>query len=110
MSYSKNFKIDPENIKELIIPMGGCIASDRILVDGCKVGFMYREEPDFEGDSGWRFMSGDEDDEYLDDPNNSGIYDVNVIANYDEAIIDFLRAPVGIDLERTEEGSFRQIN
>ncbi len=42
----------------------GCIATDRITVDGLPVGYMYREKPEegnpFEGyDSGWRFTAGD---------------------------------------------------
>ena len=46
----------------------GCIATDRITVDGLPVGYMYREKPE-EGDpferydSGWRFTAGDESDE-----------------------------------------------
>ena len=39
-------------------------------VEGCKVGYCYREEPDGGWDSGWRFTAGDESDEYMDDPNN----------------------------------------
>ena len=49
----------------------GCFATDRILVDGCRVGYCYREEPeegDENWDSGWRFTAGDESDSYMDDP------------------------------------------
>ena len=38
------------------------------------MGYCYREEPDGGWDSGWRFTAGDESDEYMDDPNNAGIY------------------------------------
>jgi len=31
--------------------MGGCVATDRITVEGYPVRFMYREEPDNEYDS-----------------------------------------------------------
>ena len=46
----------------------GCFATDRILVDGEKVGYMYREEPadGNDWDSGWRFTAGDESQEYMD--------------------------------------------
>lgn len=38
----------------------GCFASDRIMVDGCPIGYMYREMPDDDtefsrSDSGWGF-------------------------------------------------------
>ena len=61
----KNWNIKKEDIKELFHwdEGEGCIATDRIMVDGEKVGYMYRENPDFVGDSGWRFTAGDEDDE-----------------------------------------------
>ncbi len=82
--------------------MGGCMATDKITVDGMKVGFMYREEPDDERDSGWRFLSGTETDDYMDDENNTMIYNVNTIANYDRAIIPYLNSPIGTELERVE--------
>jgi len=47
---------------------------------------MYREQPDNDVDSGWRFMAGYETDDYMNNPSNHGIFDVNTIANYDEDI------------------------
>ena len=75
--------------------MGGCIASDRITVDGTRVGYMYREQPDNDVDSGWRFFAGDESPEYAETADNFTVYDVNTICNYDPAIIPFLGAPSG---------------
>jgi hypothetical protein len=46
------FKLKPEEIKEVIPEMGSCIASDQITVVGLLVGYMYREEPQDENDSG----------------------------------------------------------
>ncbi len=51
-------------------------------------------------DSGWRFFAGDESEEYLADPANVEIYDVNTIANYDPEIVPFLDDPVPVELER----------
>ena len=80
------------------------------LSEGQKVGFMYREDPDNEIDSGWRFLSGNESDEFLDDPDNLGLYDVNTIANYDQAIIPLLDAPSGAAYERDQEtGEFVEV-
>ena len=45
------------------------------------MGYCYREEPDGGWDSGWRFTAGDESEEYMDDPNNAGIYKLNTICN-----------------------------
>jgi hypothetical protein len=58
---------------------------------------MYREEPDGDWDTGWRFFSGYESDDYVNDPDNLEIYQVNTIANYDPDIIPFLDSPVNVE-------------
>jgi hypothetical protein len=87
---TNKYKLSPNDIKPIINPMGSCIASNRITVDGSRVGYMYREVPSDEVDSGWRFMAGDESDEYSAHAGNFAVYDVNTIANYDSSIIAFL--------------------
>lgn len=96
----KQFKLKGDQIKDLAGNYGGCIATDMIVVDGLLVGMMYREEPRNEQDSGWRFLSGRESDEYMADNDHHGVYDVNTIANYDPSIIPFLDAPSGSAYER----------
>ena len=102
----KRFKIAASDVKPLAEGHGGCMATDMITVDGHKVGYMYREAPDFAEDSGWRFFSGKESDAYMEDPANASIYDVNTIANYDPAIIPFLDSPPGSAFER--QGFFKK--
>lgn len=96
----KKFKLRNEDIETIVEGLGGCFATDAIVCDGEPVGFMYREEPEFDNDSGWRFLSGQESDDYINDPDNVGIYDVNTIANYDRDIVPLLGLPVGTALER----------
>ncbi|MES1221374.1 MAG: DUF2185 domain-containing protein [Bacteroidota bacterium] len=100
MAKDKKFKLKAEEIVQLIEPMGACIATDKITVEGELVDYMVREEPNNDIDSGWQFFSGTEDQDYVDDPNNSSIYDVNTIANYDKSIIPYLDLPIGTQLER----------
>ena len=104
MNDSKNFKLKAEEIKDLKTGMGAAYATDKITVDGEKVGFMYRQKPDNDQDSGWRFFSGTEDEAYTSNPDHISIYDVNTIANYDPSIIPYLDAPVGSAYERTGTG------
>ena len=99
---SKKFKLSADQIKPIIRGMGGGIASDMITVDGYPVRFMYRESPRNNLDSGWRFLSGFEDDEYMQDHRNHAVYDVNTIANYDPSIISFLEASVGSAYEKAD--------
>ena len=96
----KRFKIAADDIKPLVTGRGGCFAMDTITVDGRKVGYMYREKPDFVEDSGWRFFAGTESEDYLANPDHMAIYDVNTIANYDAAIIPLLDSPIGSAFER----------
>lgn len=70
--------------------MGGCFMTDRVAVDGLEIGYMYREEPTRPEDSGWRFFSGDESQEYIDDLTHTHVYDVNTAANCDPDIIPYL--------------------
>lgn len=96
----KPFRLRADQIRPMAMGHGGCIASDMITCGGRKVAFMYREESDGDMDSGWRFMSGYESDEYMNNPDNHAVYDVNTIANYDPDIIPFLIAPIGAAFER----------
>ncbi len=60
----KQYAIPAADIRPLLCDWegpAGCIASDRITVDGCRVGWCYRETPSENyPDSGWRFFAGDE--------------------------------------------------
>ncbi|MBR0839766.1 DUF2185 domain-containing protein [Bradyrhizobium liaoningense] len=99
----KRFAIDARDIRPPATGKGACLASDLITVAGKRVGFMYREPPDNAADSGWRFFSGEESQDFADDPKNFEIYDVNTIANYDPDIIPFLDAPEFSAFERESE-------
>lgn len=103
------FKLSKDEIKHLIDMKGGCMASNKITVDGARVGYMYREEPSKEyPDTGWRFFAGDEDEEYCNNPDNFNIFELNTICNYDESIIEKLNASIGSAFVKTG-GSFEEV-
>lgn len=109
---NRNYHVKAEDVKDLLPDWegaDGCIATNRITVEGCKVGYCYREKPDGGWDSGWRFTAGDESEAYMDDPNNAGIYKLNTICNDDPDIIPLLRTPAPCAFERDENGVFQQI-
>lgn len=105
-SNHKKYKIPKSTMKNLINcgEVSGCFVTDRIIVDGAKIGFMYRENPFDKQDSGWRFMAGDETEEYMNDTSKSGIYHLNTICNYDEKIIPLLNSPIGSVFRRNSKG------
>jgi len=100
---TKQYLLSKDQIKPLVEGPGSCIASDMITVGGYPVRFMYREAPDSDVDSGWRFMSGHEDDDYVQEASNLAMYDVNTIANYDPSIIPFLDSPEGTAFEKASD-------
>lgn len=107
MQEKRPFAIPREHIKTVAPGLGGCFATDRVMRDGLPVGYMYREQPTFEEDSGWRFFAGDEDQAYLDEADNTGIYDVNTVANYARDIVPLLKSPVGSAFFRDVNGRLR---
>ena len=112
----KKFYLQSQNMEELLTDWEGniaCLVPDEIMVKGCKVGYCYREAPDEDTEfskvySGWRFTAGNEDDDYMDNPENSGIYHLNTLCNYDPDIIPLLKAPYNSAFFRNEEGIFEE--
>lgn len=97
-----------KEIKKLIDYKGasGCLTSDEITLNGKQVGFMYRDKPNNEYDSGWNFFAGSESKEYTNNPDNFSIFDINTICNYDDSIIDFLNKPIYSAFIKDENGNF----
>ena len=107
---NRDYHVKAEDVKHLLPDWegaDGCIATNCITVEGCKVGYCYREEPDGGWDSGWRFTAGDESEAYMDDPNNAGIYKLNTICNDDPDIIPLLNTPAPCAFARDEQGVFQ---
>ena len=104
----KEYKLKSEEIIKLTELKGGCIASNKITIDGLKIGYMYRENPSNESDSGWRFFAGNEDEEYTNNSDNFGIFDLNTICNYDRTIIPYLESEFGSSFEKIN-GDFKRV-
>ncbi len=83
---------------------GYAFVSKMISVDRMRVLFMYREEPDQSADSGWRFFSGTESDEYANDPDNITLNAISTVVEIDPDIQDLLDSPYGSTFERDNAG------
>lgn len=64
---------------------------------------MYRETPDNQYDSGWRFFTGEEDQRYADDPSNFAIYALSTIAEIDPSVVPYLDLPAPCAFERRRD-------
>lgn len=87
-----------------------CFVTHNILHEGRKVGYLYREEPDFEDDSGWRFTAGDETDEYMDDSNNCSCVSLGAVLRQDDSIISLLELDAGVAFVRDKNGKFVELD
>lgn len=83
--------------------IGYILAPKVLVINKLKIRFMYREEPDNSSDSGWRVFSGEENQEYVDNPNNIGIYAAETILTIDRDIEKYLSSPVGSAFVRENE-------
>ena len=93
-----------------IVRVGYIIASKHVSEQRMRVGWLYREEPDDEGDSGWRVFSGYEDQAYVDTASNLALFNASTILEIDPSIRALLGSPVGSAFERDEaSGEFRQV-
>jgi hypothetical protein len=67
------------------------------------IGYCYREEPETNIDSGWRFLYGDEDEEYLDNPtHNEAVYPEDMLS-ISPSLDVILAAPAGSEFEWDDE-------
>ena len=82
------------------------LVSKRVTEEHAPVGFLYREEPDREQDSGWRVTAGTEDQVYMDDPGHSVLIPLRDLIRDDRALEDLLRSPAGSAFARGPDGSF----
>ena len=80
--------------------------SKKIIEEGWKVGYMYRDEATNESDSGWSFMAGNEDDEFLNDYKNCLLVHVRDVYHLDPDIWNYIDSPVGTELIRISSNEF----
>jgi hypothetical protein len=90
--------------------LGYVTVSNRVMRDGMRVGYLYREEPDRADDSGWRIFSGDETQAYADDAANFALYSASTVVELDPSLRDVLGAAYPVAFERDPAtGTFVEI-
>ena len=94
--------IDHDNIVEKFRPR--CIVSNEVFHEKKKIGHIYREEgskkmDDDNIDSGWVILSGEENQEYMDNPDNFHFVSLGAVLNIDDTIVNLLDEPAGSEFE-----------
>lgn len=80
--------------------------SKKILEERWKVGYMRRDKPINENDSGWSFLAGNEDEEYYNDYKNIALVSVQDVYQLDPDIWNYIDNPVGTELIRISSNEF----
>ena len=89
---------DDNNLVERYIKR--CFVTNRILERNAPVGYLYREDPDNDRDSGWRFTANDESDEYMENSDNLQFVSVGLVLSHDDSFIHLLDEPSGVAFVR----------
>lgn len=70
-----------------------------------RIGYMYRQEPETDfADCGWRFLTGDETEEYVNQPGNIVMCSYSDICNLAPAVRAYFYADYGAQYVKTKEG------
>lgn len=83
-----------------------CFVTGKVLRDGEPAGLLYRETPEYDDDSGWRILAGNEDPAYLDDPDNAAYVSLGAVLTEDDSFIGLLDREVGARFVRDGNGAF----
>tara|TARA_R110001592_G_scaffold97519_1_gene279368 strand:+ start:2648 stop:3259 length:612 start_codon:yes stop_codon:yes gene_type:complete len=86
-----------------------CFVTNNILYEGESVGYLYRESPDDESDSGWRLSTGLESEEYMDNADNISYVSLGAVLREDDSFVDLLDNDIGVEFGRDESGLLVEI-
>ena len=98
---------DYEPIRERILLLSKtAIVSKKVREGNWMIGYGMRSEPTRERDSGWYFCVGDEDEEYVNNPENLELWMVNSVLMRDPEVREFIEAPYGTAIIRVAPDKF----
>ncbi|KAF2072323.1 hypothetical protein CYY_006357 [Polysphondylium violaceum] len=81
----------PSELKQMLDQR--CLVSNLVASDKQPAGYIFREDPTFHLDSGWRIFQGDESDEYMKDRTNFQTIALGSVLNIDDSILPILSSP-----------------
>ena len=92
-----------------MVKLGYVIASRRLVDEHLQVGYLYREAPDTDADSGWRLFVGDETQADADEASNFSMYNASTLVALDPTIASVLAADAPVAFERIG-GKFTRVD
>lgn len=99
---------DPASIEwDFYFDVKAVVSND--VLDRREFNFMLRDHPREEHDSGWSILTGFEDDEFANNPDNFQLLSIGVILNMDDSILKFIHEDPLCAYERDNKGEFYKI-
>ena len=90
-------------MKKYVENAGSCIVTKSILNGETKFRLLFREEPLNNIDTGWMAFGDSDNDDYVNDPKNLTVVDLNTLINIEPTILNVYEMPIGTDLIFIEE-------
>ena len=90
-------------MKKYVENAGSCIVTKSILNGETKFRWLFREEPLNNIDTGWMAFGDSDNDNYVNDPKNLTVVDLNTLINIEPTILNVYEMPIGTDLIFIEE-------
>lgn len=110
---SHDLDIDEPSLVEKYI--NRCLIPNKILYENAAINFLYRESPMEKSenhkydDSGWRIFTGNESDDFLNNPENLSFVSLGAVLSKDDSFVHLLDAPIGACYQRNEQGGFDKV-
>ena len=90
-------------MKKYVENVGSCIVTKSILNGETKFRWLFREEPLNNIDTGWMAFGDSDNDDYVNDPKNLTVVDLNTLINIEPTTLNVYEMPIGTDLIFIEE-------
>lgn len=88
-----------------------CYTTWAILYDKTEsVNYIYRTKPDNDEDSGWKILSGNETQEYINSTHNVQFVALGSLLNIDDSFIHLLSSDIGTAFKRNEKGEWVKVD
>src|SRR5215207_9562342 len=86
------------------------VVSRLVATERRKVRWMYREEPTEPADTGWRFFSGDEAEDFGADQENCEFHALDTVIEIDPSVAPYLNRTAPVAFERdTPDAPFTEV-
>ena len=85
-------------MKKYIENAGSCIITKSLMNGETKLRWLFREEPINNIDTGWMAFGDKDNDDYVNNPKNLAIVDLNTLVNIEPTVLNVYEMPIGTDL------------